>query len=389
MAALYSMERSVDRTHPDYSLLVAFIVLAVLGLTNLYSASYGYAIALDLQPGHFAIRQAMLFMPPAVVLFVACSLIKFSLFRKFAGILMLGALLLLVLPFLPVIGITKNGASRWFGISRFMFQPSELFKPVLILYLAHILGRKADRLSDVVNAVLPPLIVCIAGIGLVLLQNDFSTAMILLAIAIVIFWVANVPLLFFIALASVGIPLVSLAVLTSDYRLKRVLGFLAPSFDPADISYQVNGSLRAIRSGGLFGRGLGQGVLKLRNIPEVHSDFVFASWVEETGFAGVLVFLAIWLFLLWKVFAASLRTEDTYLSLLLFGMGSYVGLQTLVNIAVVAGLVPATGMPLPFFSAGGSSLLSVAIASGFMYQAVMQVRQEPAVPKAEVGVNYV
>jgi len=360
-----------------------------LGLTNLYSASYGYAVALGLEPGHFAVRQAMYFMPPAVLLFICCSLIKFSLFRKFAGVMMLGSLLLLVMPFVPGLGITKNGASRWFGFSRFMFQPSELFKPVLILYLAHVLGRKADRLSDVINAVLPPLLVCAAGIGLVLLQNDFSTAIILLLIAVVIFWVADVPLLFFAAFGSVGLPLVSLAVLTSDYRLKRVLGFLAPSFDPADISYQVNGSLRAIRSGGFFGKGLGQGVLKLRSIPEVHSDFVFASWVEETGFAGVLVFVAIWVFMLWRVFSASLRTDDTYLSLVLFGMGSYLGLQTLINIAVVAGIMPATGMPLPFFSAGGSSLLSVAIASGFIYQAVLQTRRMPDNAEATQGVNYV
>ncbi|MBU0955898.1 MAG: putative lipid II flippase FtsW [Spirochaetes bacterium] len=383
------MERSVDRTHADYTLLVCIMVLAVLGVATLYSASYGYALTLGLKPGHFALRQLMYFMPPSIILFVLASFIKISFVRKMAGIIVLLTLVLLALPFVPGIGITKNGAPRWFGFGDLMFQPSELFKPVLVVYLAHILSKKAERLGDIVNAVLPPLIVALAGIGLVLLQNDFSTAVLLILITVVMFWIANVPFLFFAALASLGVPLVSLVVLTSDFRLKRVLGFLAPSYDPADLSYQVNGSLRAIRSGGWFGRGLGQGVLKLRSIPEVQSDFVFAAWVEETGFLGVLIFIAVWVVLLFRVFVSSFRVADPYIQLLLFGMGSYLCMQTLLNIAVVAGAVPATGMPLPFFSSGGSSLLSVALACGFINQGIVQGRTRSAAATEAAGVEYV
>ena len=169
-----------------------------------------------------------------------------------------------------------------------------------------------------------------------------------------------------------------------------MLGFLVPSFDPADISYQVNGSLRAIRSGGLWGKGFGQGVLKLRNIPEVQSDFVFAAWVEETGLLGMLLFVALWAVFLVRVFAAVFRVSDHYAALVLLGMGSYLGLQTLLNIAVVSGVVPATGIPLPFFSAGGSSLLSVAIASGCINQAVRLSRgQAITAASADRVVNYV
>ncbi|MBU0934810.1 MAG: putative lipid II flippase FtsW [Spirochaetes bacterium] len=386
---MYTMERSVDRTHADYTLLVCIMVLAVLGVATLYSASYGYALTLGLKPGHFALRQLMYFMPPSIILFVLASFIKISFVRKMAGIIVLLTLVLLALPFVPGIGITKNGAPRWFGFGDLMFQPSELFKPVLVVYLAHILSKKAERLGDIVNAVLPPLIVALAGIGLVLLQNDFSTAVLLILITVVMFWIANVPFLFFAALASLGVPLVSLVVLTSDFRLKRVLGFLAPSYDPADLSYQVNGSLRAIRSGGWFGRGLGQGVLKLRSIPEVQSDFVFAAWVEETGFLGVLIFIAVWVVLLFRVFVSSFRVADPYIQLLLFGMGSYLCMQTLLNIAVVAGAVPATGMPLPFFSSGGSSLLSVALACGFINQGIVQGRTRSAAATEAAGVEYV
>jgi len=172
---------------------------------------------------------------------------------------------------------------------------------------------------------------------------------------------------FFAALMSIGLPLASLAVLTSDYRLKRVLGFLAPGFDPSDLSYQVNGSLRAIGAGGLWGKGLGQGTLKIRSIPLVQSDFVFSAWTEETGFMGVLAFAALWVFFLWRAFRASFAAPDSFRSHFAFGLACYLAIQTLINVMVASGTVPATGIPLPFFSSGGSSLLSVSLAAGFLF----------------------
>jgi len=230
--------------------------------------------------------------------------------------------------------------------------------------LAHILSKKADRLADVVNAVIPPLLLAAAGTGIVLLQNDFSTALMVAALAVVMFWVADAPLVFFAALASIALPLAALSVLTNDYRLERVIGFLAPRFDPGDLSYQVNGSIRAIEAGGLFGKGIGQGSLKLASIPEVYSDFVFSAWAEETGLAGVLAVLSLWGVLLWRAYRSSLRADDGFRSLLGFGMATYLGFQVLVNVMVEAGAAPATGIPLPLFSSGGSSLLSVAAALG-------------------------
>ncbi len=365
MPAALAMERPFSRFRGDGALLGAIVLLAGLGMVNLYSASYGYAMALGLPPHYFALRQLMWALP-ALAVFAAAYAVPLDWLRPRAGAIILTSLLLLVLPFLPGIGIAKNGAFRWFGLGGLMFQPSELFKPALVLYLAHILSKKADRLSDVVNAVIPPLLVAAAGMAVILLQNDFSTAMLVGALAAIMFWIARVPVVFFAALGSVGLPLASLSVLTSDYRLKRVLGFIAPGYDPADISYQVNGSLKAIRAGGLWGKGIGQGTLKLRSVPYVQSDFVFSAWAEETGFVGVLLFAGLWAFLLWRAWRAAFRTPDLFRSLLCFGMASYLGIQTLVNVMVVVGAIPATGIPLPLFSAGGSSLLSVALAFGLV-----------------------
>jgi cell division protein FtsW len=146
-----------------------------------------------------------------------------------------------------------------------------------------------------------------------------------------------------------------------------VLAYIAPTLDPADLSYQVNASLRAIRAGGWWGKGLGQGTLKVRSIPEVQSDFVFAAWAEETGLAGVLLFAGLWLLLIQRSFVIAFRATDAYRSHIAFGMACYLAIQTLINVMVVSGVAPATGIPLPFFSSGGSSLLSVAAAGGFIY----------------------
>jgi cell division protein FtsW len=300
-------------------------------------------------------------------MFALGAFVSLDFTQRVIGAIVLGSLVLLVLPFMPFIGITKNGASRWFGFAGQMFQPSELFKPVLVLYLAHILSKKAEKLADIVNGVIPPLIVAIVGVLIVLAQNDFSTALLLGILAMIMFWIADVSIAFFAAIASVGVPLAALSVLTSGYRLRRVLGFLAPGYDPADLSYQVNGSMRAIGSGGLWGKGLGQGTLKLRSIPLVQSDFVFAAWAEETGFAGVLAFSALWAFFLWRAFRASFLAPDSYRSHLAFGMACYLGFQTLINVMVASGAAPATGIPLPFFSSGGSSLISVSLAAGFLF----------------------
>ena len=362
----FMMEKPLGRVGGDPGMLVSLALLVGVGLACLYSASYGFALSLGKPAGYFAVRQ-LIWMAPAAAIFAFGAFLPLDAARRWIGVAVIGSLAMLVLPFVPGIGITKNGASRWFGFGGQMFQPSELFKPVIVLYLAHILSKKGEKLGDVVNGVMPPLIVVMAGALIVLAQNDFSTAALVITLAVVMFWISGVPLSFFAAIGSVGLPLVALSVLTSDYRLKRVIGFVAPGYDQADLSYQVNGSLRAIRSGGFWGKGIGQGSLKLRSIPEVQSDFVFAAWVEETGFAGVLAFAALWAVFLWRAYRVAFRSEDTFRSHLAFGIACYLGIQTLLNVMVASGAAPATGIPLPFFSSGGSSLVSAALSAGLLF----------------------
>jgi len=366
MASGFDVERTYPGRGGDASLLAGAALLFGTGLAVLYSASYGYALSLQKPAAHFLVRQ-LGYAPLAFLVFLVCAFLPVERLRSLVKPLTLIALASLVLPFIPGIGVNRNGATRWIGIGSRTFQPSQVFRVSLILYLAYIFSKKSERIRDVVNSALPPLLITAIGTVLIFLQNDFSTAAILVLIAAALFWVAEVPGLFFAALATILAPLTALSVLTSDFRLRRIIGFLYPGFEPTALGYQVNGSLRAIRAGGLWGKGLGLGTLKLTSIPEVQSDFVFAAFAEESGLLGVLAFLGIWGFFLWRAYNTAFRNQDRFRSYLAFGLATSMAVQVLVNIAVAAGVLPATGIPLPFYSAGGSSFLETAAACGLLY----------------------
>ncbi len=366
MALGFEVERTYSSRRGDAAFLAAAALLAGTGMAVLYSASYGYALSLQKTASHFLLRQAG-YAPLALLVFLAGAFLPLDRLRSLVKPLTLLALAALLLPFIPGIGINKNGASRWIGIGSRTFQPSQSFRVVLVLYLAYIFSKKADRVRDVVNSAVPPLVITALGCFLVYLQNDFSTAAILVCVALALFWAAEVPARFFAALASVLAPLVCLSVFTSDFRLRRIIGFLYPGYEPSALGYQVSGSLRAIRAGGFWGKGLGLGTLKLTSIPEVQSDFVFAAFAEEAGLIGVLLFLGLWGFFLYRGYRTAFRAEDRFHSYLAFGLSTSMAVQVLVNIAVAAGVLPATGIALPFFSSGGTSFLETAATCGLLY----------------------
>ena len=252
MALGFDIERTYSGRKGDAALLAATILLFGTGLVVLYSASYGYSLSLQQSAAYFLLRQ-LSYAPMALVVFLVCAFIPIDRLRSIVKPLTLLALAALLLPFVPGIGVNRNGATRWIGIGSRTFQPSQIFRVALVLYLAYIFSKKSDRMHDVVNTAVPPLLITAVGCLLVYLQNDFSTAVILVCIAVALFWAAEVPLRFFIALASILAPLVLLSVFTSDFRLRRIIGFLYPGYEPTAIGYQVLGSLRAIRAGGLAG----------------------------------------------------------------------------------------------------------------------------------------
>ena len=347
-------------------LLVSVILLILgLGLVTLYSASYAYAQRAFNDSNYFIHRQ-LIFVIPGLILFLITSRINLELLRKYIMPLVLGSLFLCILPLIPGIGITKNGANRWINLGQFSFQPSELAKIVMPLYLAHMFDKKQDRLHESTATTIPLTIMVALFFLAVYLQNNFSTASFLFINAMVIFFLAGVRFRYFFSLAVISAPFVAIMVLTKEHRLSRLMNFLQPEWDPLGAGYQVRASILTIMSGGFWGKGIGQGQRKIASVPEIQSDFIFSSFAEELGFFGVTLFFIIVVVFMIRSFWIASQGETVFVRLLLFGIATMLVSQIMLNVAVVAGVVPATGVPLPFFSAGGSSLAMMLAAAGFL-----------------------
>lgn len=351
----------------ESSLIGAIGALALLGLAALWSASAGFALSMGKGADYFAVRQ-FAFLAFSAGLFFAAAKIPLTVLRDKMWLVMPLALAFLALPLIPGIGDNRNGASRWIDLGVTTFQPSEIWKPVVIVYLAHMLDKNKAEIRRSESAVFAPSLLAGFGSLIIFLQSDFSTSMIIAIAAVSVMFIAGVRFRFFAAVLTAILPLAGLMVLTSEYRLKRIIGFLVPGYDPHGLSYQVQGSLKAIGSGGILGKGLGLGTRKIASIPEVQSDFVFAAFVEETGIIGVAVVFALWAFIGFTVYRA-VRERDDFYGFAAIGLFGMLALQFLANVAVASGFVPATGLALPFFSAGGSSLIATAISCGIMYNA--------------------
>lgn len=368
MASVIAVERMPARTGGDTALAIATALVAGMGIMALYSASYAQAARLRGFPEYFLARQAV-FVAIGTVGALILSMAKPETIRRRIMPLTIFTLLIQVLPFLPIVGVEKNGARRWVDLGIFEFQPSELLKPALAAYLAHILAKKAEeeKSGDLLRGTLPPLLVTGLAALLVFAQNDLSSAVIVLSTGVAAFWISGLPLRVFAALVMLILPLGALGVMTSAYRFNRIITYLFPGYDPRGIGYQLLGSLTTVRSGGLFGTGVGMGTHKLSRVSEVQTDFIFASVAEEVGFLGVLAVMSVLAFLLFRAFRASWRCPDAFGRYLAFALASGLSAQILMNLGVVAGLVPPTGITLPLFSAGGTSMAVTLCALGLVH----------------------
>ena len=351
----------------DLSLLAVLVLLAGCGLALLFSASHYYGGLVFDDEFHFLRRQAVYLLVGLVAAGVA-AVARLERLRRLTPALLAVTLILVVLTFVPGIGARALGAQRWINIAGQSFEPSELVKLALVLYLAHILSKKETNLhtSPFATTILPPLLVTGGFAALIYLQNDFSSAFFLLFLAVSIFFVAGVRVRYFLALGSVSLPLGALLLLSRDHRMQRLISFVDPTVDPAGSGYQVLAARAAVSSGGVWGRGIGQGEMKLGGVPEAHSDFVFAVIGEELGLIGVLLVLSLFCALAWRGLQIARAEQDRFRGLLAFGITAAIVGQAFLNMAVVSGLLPATGLPLPFFSAGGSSLLVSLIMCGLL-----------------------
>jgi cell division protein FtsW len=363
MSFLYDGTAKKDAV--DHMLILCVVLLTGAGLAFLYSASYAFAERWFDTRWHFVVRQAGLAFL-GFIFFAVIKNINIESVRKIIMPLVVSTAFLCALTHIPVLGLTINGAARWLRIGSWSFQPSEIVKFVLPLYLAHIFDKKKDKLDSFLNGILPPTLVTTMFFALILLQNNFSTALFIALNALIIFFLAGIRIRYFVGALAILLPVSSLLVFTREHRLRRVISFLWPEWEPLDANFQVNASVLTISSGGFWGKGLGQGTRKIASVPEIHSDFIFASYSEEGGFIGVVIFILLFAAFAWRGYKAAMKSDSAFRRLLAAGMVTMLVTQMLMNIAVVAGVIPATGVPLPFFSAGGSSLLITLVMSGII-----------------------
>jgi cell division protein FtsW len=361
----WNMEKPTVRLRYDHCFVITVLLLVGVGMVTLYSASYAFAEKFFHDRWYFFARQAVYaLLGLAAFFFISCFPLE-----KLRGAVMplvLVTMLLCALTFVPFIGVTKNGASRWIGIGQWTYQPSELVKLVLPLYLAHIFDKKRDSLDSFWEGIFPPLLVTSVFFVLIYRQNNFSMAIFVVVNALVLFFLAGSRMSYFVGAAVAVAPVSVLLILTKEHRLRRVLSFIWPDWEPLGSGFQVANSVKAIQSGGFWGKGIGQGTRKIASVPEVQSDFIFASYAEEAGFIGVILFLALVAVFILRTIDAALKTGDMFKRLLAIGIGLMILFQVLVNIAVVSRTIPATGIPLPFFSAGGSSLTTTLLMAGLI-----------------------
>ncbi len=360
------IDAPIRRIDPVMAALL--FVMVVIGLGVLWTASWFRAEQLYGEPLRFFMRQGLWVVVGLAAMMIA-MFTPLSFVRRLLPLLMLAAILLMVLTFIPGVSARYMGARRWIVLFNVSFQPSELAKLVLILYLAHIFARREGNFNDPIHTLVPPAIVAILFAGIVLLQNDFSTAIFIVALTLILFFVAGVPISWFIRMFVVLLPPTALILFSREHRVLRIIAYLRPEADPAGSGFQVLAARRALEGGGFWGTGVGRGVRKLGGLPEAQSDFLFAVLGEELGFLGVVLVLGLFLaFTLRGIYLAG-RTKDWFKSLLIFGVTISIALQAFLNIAVVAGAVPATGVPLPFFSSGGSSLVITFVMVGLLLNA--------------------
>jgi cell division protein FtsW len=361
----FDAERAEQTLRGDHVLSASVLLLVGLGLATLYSSSYAFADRFFNNSFYFISRQLALGVAGLALFFIA-SRINLELVRKVIKPLVVGAVILCALTFIPGIGVTRNGATRWFRIGPWTYQPSELVKVALPLYLAHIFDKKRDSIDMFGSGLLPPVLVTALFFTLIYFQNNFSTAVFIAVNALVIFFLAGVRLRYFLAAMIMFLPVSALLILTKAHRVRRFISFFRPEWDPLGAGFQVRSSILTIMSGGFWGKGIGQGTRKIASVPEIHSDFIFSAFAEEAGFLGVVLCFMLFAVFTFQGYRGAWNSDSLFKRLLAAGLVTTITLQMLLNIAVVSGSVPATGIPLPFFSAGGSSLATTLISAGFI-----------------------
>ncbi|MCX6797548.1 MAG: putative lipid II flippase FtsW [Candidatus Doudnabacteria bacterium] len=365
---------SKKNPHINYKLLFVALCLLIFGLITLYSASTVESFKKFGTPTYYILHQITYGAGLGLIVMVILSKIDYHIFQKYLLLIVAISLLLLLAVKIPGFGLNLGGASRWLDLGPLSFQPSELAKLAIVLYLAAWIGRKGKSLNDFSLGLLPSLIIICLFAGLILSQPDFGTMFVILAVAFFMLFVGGINWRYLFWSLILGLISLYSLIHFVPYRLRRITTFLNPSVDPKGLGYQINQALLAIGSGGFFGYGYGLSRQKYSYLPEVMGDSIFAIAAEELGFVRIIIVIILFGFFAVQGIKVAKGAPDVFGKLTAFGITAWITLQTIINIAAITKLIPLTGIPLPFFSYGSSALIINLAAVGILLNISKQAK---------------
>ncbi|MCR4256548.1 MAG: putative lipid II flippase FtsW [Candidatus Uhrbacteria bacterium] len=329
----------------------------ILGLAVLTSATAAVAVQRTGDSLYLVKRQLMLGVLPGSFLFVFLALVDYRIWKRYAFFILVGAFVLLLLVYVPGVGERVGGSLSWITIAGLRFQPSELVKLGFLIYLAAWFSSRSQTLLRDWRESLVPFVGTLGAIVLLLvIQPDTGSMTVIAGTAVLLYLVAGAPITWFVGMVSVGAGLLWILIKTSPYRAARFMTFLRPELDPKGIGYHINQAILAVASGGWLGLGYGKSRQKYLYLPEVEADSIFAVMAEEMGFVITLLILCAYGVLVWRCFVIARRSKDRFGAYLAAGIGMWVALQVGLNVGSMIGILPITGVTLPFISHGGTSL---------------------------------
>jgi cell division protein FtsW len=342
---------------PDYFLLALVFILTLSGLVILASASSELG-KIRFNDSYYYLKHQVLYgLSIGLAGFIAAFFINYQIYKKLALWFLLGNILLLIMVFIPHVGVSSGGASRWLNIGGFLFQPAELLKLSFLLYLAAwISGKQTSRMKDFMSGALPFFIICGAVAVLLLLQPATSTVVILITSGLIMYFESGARITHLIGFGAVGAIGLLIVIWATPYRMKRIMTFIHPDKDTQGTSYQINQALITIGSGNIFGVGYGQSTSKVNYLPAPLDDSIFAIAAQELGFVGAASIVLFFGMLVWRLMYLAKGARDKFGHVILTGFASIIALQSLVHMGSISGILPLTGVPLPFVSYGGTAL---------------------------------
>jgi cell division protein FtsW len=353
------------RTAPDMWMITAVMLILAAGLVMVYSSSAVLALR-EYGDAFYYLKRQLLFAALGIGMMIVMAGTDYRILRRHAPTALIVCFALLVIVLIPGVGVVRGGARSWLGIGSFGIQPSEFMKLAMVVFMARYLADRQQEISGFARGLLPPLAIMGLAFGLIMLQPDLGSGAVMVGATMLVIYAAGARMLHLGALAGIGAAGLVGLIIAEPYRIKRITGFLDPWQDPLGSGYQIIQSLYAIGPGGLIGLGLGESRQKYSYLPEPQTDFIFSILAEELGFIGGSALILLFLVLIWRGLRTAITAPDTFGSLLAVGITGIIAVQVFINIGVVIGLLPVTGITLPLVSYGGSSLTLLLTALGIL-----------------------